>query len=47
MPEPIRLARKLDAFRDHWSPKIVAEFNGHDVMVDAPEWLVEVLLQAS
>ena len=25
--------RKLGAFSDHWSPRIVAQFNGHDVMV--------------
>ena len=33
MPDAIRLADKLAKFSDHWSPKIVAEFNGHDVMV--------------
>lgn len=33
MPEAIRLADKLDLFQDYWSPKIVAAFNGHDVMV--------------
>ncbi|HSM95638.1 MAG TPA: cupin domain-containing protein [Rhizomicrobium sp.] len=33
MPTAIRLAEKLDAFSSHWSPKIVAAFNGHDVMV--------------
>jgi mannose-6-phosphate isomerase-like protein (cupin superfamily) len=33
MPQPIRLAEKLDKFSDHWSPKIVVRFNGHDVMV--------------
>ena len=33
MPTAIRLAEKLDAFTDHWSPKIVSQFNGHDVMV--------------
>jgi len=30
---PVRLSEKLDSFSDHWSPKIVAQFNGHDVMV--------------
>lgn len=33
MPTSIRLAEKLDMFTDHWSPKIVSQFNGHDVMV--------------
>jgi len=33
MPDAIRLADKLAKFTDHWSPKIVARFNGHDVMV--------------
>ena len=29
----VNLAEKLAAFDDHWSPKVVAAFNGHDVMV--------------
>lgn len=29
----IDLAKKLATFSEHWSPKIVAEFNGHDVTV--------------
>ncbi|WP_407525247.1 cupin domain-containing protein [Methylobacterium oryzisoli] len=29
----IRLEDKLSAFTEHWSPKIVTQFNGHDVMV--------------
>ena len=33
MPTAVRLAEKLGAFSDHWSPRIVARFNGHDVMV--------------
>jgi mannose-6-phosphate isomerase-like protein (cupin superfamily) len=33
MPTAIHLAEKLDTFTDHWSPKIVSQFNGHDVMV--------------
>ena len=33
MPTAISLAEKLCTFSDHWSPKIVAQFNGHDVMV--------------
>jgi mannose-6-phosphate isomerase-like protein (cupin superfamily) len=31
-PEAINLAQKLSLFAEHWSPKIVASFNGHDVM---------------
>ena len=33
MPTAISLKQKLGAFSEHWSPKIVAQFNGHDVMV--------------
>ncbi|MBI3677605.1 MAG: cupin domain-containing protein [Proteobacteria bacterium] len=33
MPTAVRLKEKLDSFSDHWSPKIVTGFNGHDVMV--------------
>ncbi|GAB4067242.1 cupin domain-containing protein [Ancylobacter sonchi] len=33
MPAPIDLAGKLSAFSERWSPKVVADFNGHDVMV--------------
>jgi len=33
MPTAISLAEKLHAFSEHWSPKIVGQFNGHDVMV--------------
>lgn len=29
----INLAEKLGKFSEHWSPKSVASFNGHDVMV--------------
>ena len=29
----INLAEKLTLFSDHWSPKIISSFNGHDVMV--------------
>lgn len=32
-PKAINLADKLRAFDDHWAPRTVAEFNGHDVMV--------------
>ena len=30
---PVNLAEKLALFSEHWSPKIVADFNGNDVMV--------------
>jgi mannose-6-phosphate isomerase-like protein (cupin superfamily) len=33
MPAAVDLAAKLAMFSEHWSPKIVASFNGHDVMV--------------
>lgn len=33
MPEAVNLAERLAAFTDHWSPKIVGGFNGHDLMV--------------
>jgi mannose-6-phosphate isomerase-like protein (cupin superfamily) len=33
MHQAINLAQKLSAFDDLWSPKIVTQFNGHDVMV--------------
>jgi mannose-6-phosphate isomerase-like protein (cupin superfamily) len=32
MPK-VNLEAKLSAFSEHWSPKIVGAFNGHDVMV--------------
>ena len=33
MSTVVRLTEKLNAFSDLWSPKIIAQFNGHDVMV--------------
>jgi mannose-6-phosphate isomerase-like protein (cupin superfamily) len=33
MPTAISLSEKLRAFSELWSPKIIAQFNGHDVMV--------------
>jgi len=33
MTAAINLSAKLAQFSDHWSPRIVAEFNGHDIMV--------------
>jgi mannose-6-phosphate isomerase-like protein (cupin superfamily) len=29
----IDLAQKLSTFSDHWQPRTVAQFNGHDLMV--------------
>lgn len=29
----VDLAEKLDQFSEHWAPRTVATFNGHDVMV--------------
>lgn len=31
--KPVNLAEKLTLFDDRWSPRVVAAFNGHDVMV--------------
>ena len=31
--KPVDLAEKLATFVEHWQPRTVAEFNGHDVMV--------------
>ena len=33
MAKPVNLAAKLATFSEHWSPKIVGSFNGHDLMV--------------
>ena len=33
MSQAINLGDKLRRFSDHWSPKVIAAFNGHDVMV--------------
>lgn len=29
----VNLEAKLASFSEHWSPKVVTRFNGHDVMV--------------
>ena len=29
----VNLAEKLSKFSDHWSPQIVADYNGNDIMV--------------
>ena len=33
MSRAVNLKQKLATFAEHWSPRIVADFNGHDVMV--------------
>ena len=33
MTQPINLAKILGTFSEHWSPKIVGSFNGHDLLV--------------
>ena len=30
---PVNLAAKLASFANHWHPRIVGQFNGHDLMV--------------
>lgn len=32
-PRPINLAEKLATFKEHWQPRVVGQFNGHDLMV--------------
>ncbi len=31
--KPINLSDKLAQFDEHWSPRVIADFNGNDVMV--------------
>jgi mannose-6-phosphate isomerase-like protein (cupin superfamily) len=31
--ESINLAQKLALFSEHWQPRVVGQFNGHDIMV--------------
>ena len=33
MVQAVNLAEKLGSFSEHWSPRVVSSFNGHDVMV--------------
>lgn len=33
MNKKVNLEEKLSLFHEHWTPKIVAGFNGHDIMV--------------
>jgi len=38
MPEAANLAHKLTLFSEHWSPKIVSDYNGNEVMVAKFQW---------
>lgn len=31
--DPVNLAQKLAMFSEHWQPRTVGQFNGHDLMV--------------
>lgn len=31
--QPINLAAKLATFNEHWQPRVIGQFNGHDLMV--------------
>jgi hypothetical protein len=31
--KPANLAQKLSTFSEHWQPRVIGQFNGHDVMV--------------
>ena len=31
--QPINLAQKLSTFTEHWQPRVVGQFNGHDLLV--------------
>ena len=33
MRDKVNLPDKLDSFSEHWSPRIVAQYNGNDIMV--------------
>jgi hypothetical protein len=44
---PVIHRAKKSAFNDGYLPHPGIANSGHDVMVDAPEWLVDVLLQVS
>ena len=33
----VKLTEKLSTFTDRWAPRVVAEFNGHDVMLAKAE----------
>jgi mannose-6-phosphate isomerase-like protein (cupin superfamily) len=33
MPSAVSLNQKLSLFTEQWAPKVIAAFNGHDVMV--------------
>jgi mannose-6-phosphate isomerase-like protein (cupin superfamily) len=33
MPDTVNLAAKLATFSEHWQPRVVAQYNGNDIMV--------------
>jgi mannose-6-phosphate isomerase-like protein (cupin superfamily) len=33
VPDAVNLDRKLAQFTEHWKPRTIAGFNGHDIMV--------------
>lgn len=33
MKDKVSVVEKLESFADHWSPRTIATFNGHDIMV--------------
>lgn len=33
LKDKVNLTEKLEQFTDHWGPRTVAQFNGHDIMV--------------
>ncbi len=33
MSDKVNLAQKLASFSEHWAPRTVGEFNGHDLML--------------
>lgn len=42
----INLADKLSTFTEHWQPRTVGEFNGHDLMVERCGWPSCILVAA-
>ena len=32
----LNLAEKLSTFSDHWQPRTIGQFNGHDLLVSRP-----------
>ena len=38
----INLAAKLSTFSEHYKPRTVAHFNGHDVMIVKVKWAIHL-----